>query len=223
MNKMAGSKASTKPKSGGYTMCLRIALVLAIIIVPWVVRVSYVQLTPPQPTTEFTGPDETVNGVLKDEVKTIPYEKDMVKDAKDVKKVDTSPTSKFVVNTGEPTPTTPKKPEVKYDPTVYVPPIKEPVLGTLPMNGTKPMLGKHTGRDAIFALAAGYPVELFKFFVGSVRHFGYKDDIVLAVNTEKVIRKDVYQYLQKTNVVAYGFDVDCDKKDSCRLRDDFFG
>jgi hypothetical protein len=61
--------------------------VLAIIIAPWVVRVSYVQLTPPQPTTEFTGPAETVNGVLKDEVKTIPHEKDMVKDVKDVKKL----------------------------------------------------------------------------------------------------------------------------------------
>lgn len=204
---MAGSKAPSKPKSGGYTMCLRIALVLAIIIVPWIVRVSYIQLTPPQPSTEFSGPTETVPGEVNDSIKVKISEPQ-------------APESKFVVNTGD---IVPSKPAVNYDPAVYVPPIKEPVLGKLPTNGTKPMLGKHTGRDAIFALAAGYPLELFKFFVGSVRHFGYKDDIVLAVNPQNVIRKDVYEYLKKTDVVAYGFDVDCDKKDSCRLRDDFLG
>ena len=116
-----------------------------------------------------------------------------------------------------------KVPEVAFDPDVYVPPVKEPVLGPFASNGTKPMLGQHTGRDAIFALAAGYPIDLFKFFVGSLRQAGYTDDIVLAVNTKDKIRKDVYAYLQRTQVVAYGFDVDCEKKDSCRLREDFLG
>jgi hypothetical protein len=98
-----------------------------------------------------------------------------------------------------------------------------PVLGPLAVNGTKPMIGSHSGRDAIFALAANYPIELFKFFVGSVRRFGFKDDIVLAVNPQKSMQKNTFEYLVETNVVAYGFEVDCRKKDDCKLRDDFFG
>jgi hypothetical protein len=98
-----------------------------------------------------------------------------------------------------------------------------PVLGPPSTNGTKPMTGSHSGRDAIFALAANYPLELFKFFVGSLRRFGYKDDIVLAVNPQKSMQPSTYQYLVETNVVGYGFEVDCRKKDDCRLRDSFFG
>lgn len=98
-----------------------------------------------------------------------------------------------------------------------------PVLGTPPTNGTKPMVGSHSGRDAIFALAANYPLELFKFFVGSLRRFGFKDDIVLAVNPKKSMRPGTFQYLVETNVVGYGFEVDCRKKDDCRLQDSFFG
>jgi hypothetical protein len=98
-----------------------------------------------------------------------------------------------------------------------------PVLGPHAVNGTKPMIGSHSGRDAIFALAANYPLELFKFFVGSVRRFGFKDDIVLAVNPKKSMQPNTFQYLVEQNVVAYGFEVDCRKKDDCKLRDDFFG
>lgn len=104
-----------------------------------------------------------------------------------------------------------------------VSPMVIPVLGSPAINGTKPMIGSHSGRDAIFALAANYPLELFKFFVGSVRRFGYKDDIVLAVNPKKLMPPTTYQYLVEMDVVAYGFEVDCRKKDDCRLRDNFFG
>jgi hypothetical protein len=103
------------------------------------------------------------------------------------------------------------------------PPQIFPVLGSPATNGTKPMIGSHSGRDAIFALAANYPLELFKFFVGSLRRFGFQDDIVLAVNPQKAMPPSTFQYLVENNVIGYGFEVDCRKKDDCRLRDSFFG
>lgn len=106
-----------------------------------------------------------------------------------------------------------------------IPPIppKIPVLGEPPTNGIKPILGQHTGRDAIFALACNYPLELYQFFVGSLRRFNYKDDIVLAVSPPKQMHGGVYDYLKQTNVVAYGFEVDCKGKDDCKLKDEFLG
>lgn len=98
-----------------------------------------------------------------------------------------------------------------------------PVLGEIAINGTKPMIGSHTGRDGIFALACNYPLELFKFFVGSVRRFGYTDDIVLAVNPKNLMPPTTYQYLVETNVVGYAFEVDCRKKDDCQLKNSFYG
>lgn len=98
-----------------------------------------------------------------------------------------------------------------------------PVLGEIAINGTKPMIGSHSGRDGIFALACNYPLELFKFFVGSVRRFGYTDDIVLAVNPKRLMPPSTYEYLVETNVVGYAFEVDCRKKDDCQLKDSFYG
>jgi hypothetical protein len=98
-----------------------------------------------------------------------------------------------------------------------------PVLGPRPVNGTKPMLGIHSGRDAIFALACNYPLDLYQFFVGSLRKFGYTDDIVLAVSPKNQMGGGVYDYIKQTNVVAYGFEVDCKGKDQCKLKDEFLG
>lgn len=98
-----------------------------------------------------------------------------------------------------------------------------PVLGPEPVNGTKPIHGAHTGRDAIFALACKYPVEFYRRFVGSLRKFGYSDDIVLAVSPPTQMAPGVEDYIIQTNVVAYAFDVDCKGKDDCKLKDDFLG
>jgi hypothetical protein len=97
------------------------------------------------------------------------------------------------------------------------------IVGKNPTNGTKPIYGTHTGRDAIFALACNYKIDLYKFFVGSLRKFGYKDDIVLAVSPIQKMHPGVQQYVQDTNVVAYEFDVDCKGKDQCKLKDEFLG
>ena len=100
----------------------------------------------------------------------------------------------------------------------------QPVLGEIPSNGVKPLYGKkHAGGDAIFALAANYPKLYYERFVGSLRKFGFHDDIVLSVSIPEKMKPGVGEYLQQTDCVAYGFDVDCKGKDNCKLRDDFFG
>ena len=101
---------------------------------------------------------------------------------------------------------------------------RTPVLGPIPTNGIKPLFGgKHKGEDAIFALACKYPKEYYQRFVGSVRKFGFNGDVVLAVSPPSQMHAGVEKYLKETNVVAYGFEVDCLGKDNCKLRDEFLG
>ena len=100
---------------------------------------------------------------------------------------------------------------------------KLPVLGPTPTNGTKPTFGKHNGKDAIFALACNYPVSFYARFVGTLRKFGFNDDIVLAVSPPPQMKPGVEQYVKDTEVVAYAFDVDCAGKDNCRLKKEFLG
>lgn len=100
---------------------------------------------------------------------------------------------------------------------------KIPVLGSIPVNGAKPIFGSHKGTDAIFALACKYPVSFYKRFVGTLRKYGYNDDIVLAVSPPEQMKPGVESYVIETNVVAYGFDVDCAGKDNCRLKPEFLG
>eukprot|EP00428_Durinskia_dybowskii_P064414 CAMPEP_0170380422 /NCGR_PEP_ID=MMETSP0117_2-20130122/13873_1 /TAXON_ID=400756 /ORGANISM="Durinskia baltica, Strain CSIRO CS-38" /LENGTH=430 /DNA_ID=CAMNT_0010635937 /DNA_START=81 /DNA_END=1373 /DNA_ORIENTATION=+ len=99
-----------------------------------------------------------------------------------------------------------------------------PVLGPIPTNGAAPLFGvKHKGTDAIFALACNYPTIYYKRFVGSLRKFGYTEDIVLAVSPVEKMKPGVEAYVKQTGVVAYGFDVDCKGTDNCKLKDEFLG
>jgi hypothetical protein len=99
-----------------------------------------------------------------------------------------------------------------------------PVLGPVPTNGAKPLWGyEHKGTDAIFALACNYPKVYYQRFVGSLRKFGYHEDIVLAVSPEEKMKPGVKDYLKETNTLAYAFEVDCKGTDDCRLKDDFLG
>lgn len=99
-----------------------------------------------------------------------------------------------------------------------------PVLGPIPTEGAKPLFGtQHKGTDAIFALACKYPKIYYQRFVGSLRKFGYTEDIVLAVSPVAQMKRGVEGYLKETGVVGYGFDVDCKGPDSCQLKDDFLG
>jgi len=101
---------------------------------------------------------------------------------------------------------------------------KLPVQGPEPVNGVVPLFDiKHKGTDAIFALACNYPKIYYQRFVGSLRKAGYVEDIVLAVSPVPKMKRGVKEYLQETNVVAYGFDVDCQGTDNCKLKDDFLG
>jgi len=99
-----------------------------------------------------------------------------------------------------------------------------PVLGPKVTNGTRPLFGiKHTGGDAIMALACKYPKQFYERFVGSLRQAGYPGDIVLAVSPPSQMKPGVEKYLKAKNVVAYGFDVDCKGSDNCKLKDEFLG
>ncbi len=115
-------------------------------------------------------------------------------------------------------------PGASYDGAGKPMPRVQPVLGEIPTNGVKPLYGKkHNGGDAIFALATNYPKLYYERFVGSLRKFGFMDDIVLSVSIPEKMKPGVAEYLQKTDCVAYGFDVDCRGKDDCKLKDDFLG
>eukprot|EP01038_Epipyxis_sp_PR26KG_P005021 gene5021-7009_t len=99
-----------------------------------------------------------------------------------------------------------------------------PILGPVPTDGAKPLFDvKHQGQDAIFALACNYPKIYYQRFVGSLRKFGYEGDIVLAVSPVAKMKPGVADYLKKTGVVAYGFDVDCAGPDNCKFQDEFLG
>ena len=100
----------------------------------------------------------------------------------------------------------------------------QPVLGAIPAAGFKPLYGiKHDGGDAIFALACNYPKDYYQRFAGSLRKFGYKGDIVLAVSPPEKMKNGVGEYLKEINVVAYGFEVDCEGTDNCKLKDEVLG
>ena len=99
-----------------------------------------------------------------------------------------------------------------------------PVLGPYPTDGAVPLYGvKHSGGDAVFALACNYPKNFYQRFVGSLRKAQYEGDIVLAVSPPAKMKPGVEKYIQQTKVVAYGFDVDCKGKDNCRFLDEFLG
>jgi hypothetical protein len=59
--------------------------------------------------------------------------------------------------------------------------------------------------------------------VGSLRKYGYAGDIVLAVSPPGKMKPGVEEYVKETGVVAYGFEVDCQGPDNCKLKDEFLG
>lgn len=99
-----------------------------------------------------------------------------------------------------------------------------PVMGPPVTNGSKPLWGmKHKGTDAIMALACKYPVQFYKRFVGTLRKFGYTEDIVLAVSPVAQMKPGVENYLKSKDVLSYGFEVECAGPDNCRFKEDFLG
>ena len=102
--------------------------------------------------------------------------------------------------------------------------MKQPVLGEIPTKGARPLFGRqHEGGDVVFALACKYPKLFYERFVGSLRKANFSGDIVLAVSPVQKMKPGVEDYVRRTGVVAYGFEVECQGKDNCRLLDEFLG
>jgi hypothetical protein len=101
--------------------------------------------------------------------------------------------------------------------------MRPPVLGSVPINGSLPIYGKHKGTDAVFALAYNYTTVDFVRFIGSLRKSGYTEDIVIAVSPKEKLKPEVKEYLQMNDVVAYEFALECARKDICRLTENFLG
>jgi len=96
--------------------------------------------------------------------------------------------------------------------------VRMPVQGPVVTNGFNPLWGtKHQGGDAIFALAANYKIRYYQRFVSTLRDAGYTGDIVLAVTPLNKMAPGVAEYLKSQNVVAYPFEVQCLKKDNCKV------
>ena len=76
-----------------------------------------------------------------------------------------------------------------------------PVQGPIPgKEAASPLYGiKHKGQDAIFALACNYPKLYYERFVGTLRHAGYEDDIVLAVSPEPKMKPGLYSHTHYTH------------------------
>ena len=101
---------------------------------------------------------------------------------------------------------------------------RQPVLGTIPTNGSHPLFGyQHQGEDAVFALATNYPTLFYQRFVGSLRKSKYEGDIVLAVSPPDSMKPGVQDYLKTTKVLAYPFEVMCQGVDNCKFKDNFLG
>lgn len=116
--------------------------------------------------------------------------------------------------------TTPQKKASK----VFVKSTLPPVMGPRVVNGSKPLFGfQHKGTDAIMALACKYPVQFYKRFVGTLRKFGFTEDIVLAVSTVQTMKPGVEEYLKQKRVLSYAFDVECAGPDNCRFTESFLG
>jgi hypothetical protein len=99
-----------------------------------------------------------------------------------------------------------------------------PVVGPVVTNGSQPLWGlQHKGTDAIMALACKYPVQFYKRFVGTLRKFGFTEDIVFAVSTVATMKPGVEAYLKSKEVLSYGFDVECAGSDNCRFTEAFLG
>ena len=77
--------------------------------------------------------------------------------------------------------------------------------------GLAPLWGlKHRPlSDAVFGLAFGYSVDVYKIFVGSLRKAGFAGDVVLATSKERDMKRGVRSYLEDQRVLSYGFAFHC--------------
>jgi len=89
----------------------------------------------------------------------------------------------------------------------------------------KPIFGQHRpNRDAVFAFAEQYPVEVYVQFLTSLRNSGYQGDVVLSVSTVDKMKRNVEKYLKQQSsakvvqesdiaLIVYAVDWTCYHKD----------
>jgi len=82
----------------------------------------------------------------------------------------------------------------------------------------KPAYGKHRpDRDAVFAIADGYPLNVFIQFVGSLRATGFDGDIVLGTSPMAEMEDSLQSYLtSQEGLVLYNLEKDC-SEGRCKL------
>lgn len=82
----------------------------------------------------------------------------------------------------------------------------------------KPAYGEHrSDKDAVFAIADGYPLNVFIQFVGSLRATGFDGDIVLGTSPMEEMEDSLQSYLtSQEGLVLYNLEKDC-SKGLCKL------
>jgi len=91
----------------------------------------------------------------------------------------------------------------------------------------KPIFGQHRSEaNAVFALAAGYGLNVYLQLIGSLRATGYSGDIVLATDTFDKMPPELKHYLtQQQHLILYNLRADCFKQhggSNCQVQNLFY-
>ena len=90
----------------------------------------------------------------------------------------------------------------------------------------QPTYGSHRPeKNAVFAFAEGYPLDVYVTFVESLRLTGFAGDVVFAVSSESEMKRDVADYLKfysdssndSLNVISYALPWECFRKNGDRI------
>ena len=91
----------------------------------------------------------------------------------------------------------------------------------------RPTFGTHrSNKNAVFAFAEGYPLDVYVTFVESLKQTGYDGDVVFAVSSESEMKRDVADYLKfysanangtGIRVISYALPWVCYKKNGQRI------
>ena len=90
----------------------------------------------------------------------------------------------------------------------------------------RPTFGSHRpDKNAVFAFAEGYPLDVYVTFVESLKLTGFTGDVVFAVSSESEMKRDVADYLTSYSdasddglrVISYALPWECFRKNGDRI------
>ncbi|KAL7514188.1 hypothetical protein ACHAXN_011417 [Cyclotella atomus] len=90
----------------------------------------------------------------------------------------------------------------------------------------QPTFGSHrANKNAVFAFAEGYPLDVYVTFVESLKLTGFDGDVVFAVSSESEMKRDVADYLKSYSdsnvdgiqVISYSLPWECYRKNGARI------